>query len=592
MSTVKISELPLIPILNQDTTQTLIAGVDLVTGITGKMTTKVLATSLYSNDVLNVGNNSITFPGVIGQFAGHYDPYMQINIQNLDANGTADYVITGDTGTDTTNYLDLGFTNSLYDVNSPYNSLGTLIEPRSGYLYVQGTANSGNLVIGTTGSNTEIRFFVGGANTADVNAKITQNNLMLLNGTSLIYSDNTKQYTASAPWSDSNTGFSLANSSFAKANNSGNFANGAFTTANSAGVFANSAFQAANNVAATASSLSITLLNTQNYVNGVYTLSNTSATTLTATQSYANGAFGVANGAASYANGAFTKANNALANTSGTFGGDLFITGNANVGSHMVIANNNYDYSNTSLVKISGAIPAVVPPANPGYMLELVGINGTASRLVNTGYGSNAYALFAGRHANGTAASPTAVANNDVIARFSGSGHNGTAFTTTGQGRIDIVADEDFTTANNGSRIEFYNTIPKTNTVTKIASFNSNTVIFTGAVSPQKGFIWTPRIPAGNQTAITIDYSTDSIVRANLVADLTISHTNYTAGKVVDVWLTNNDNANHTVTHGCAALRSTNKSTTFTITSGSSAYVKFFSIDGDNANTFVTIIYQ
>ena len=50
MSTVKISELPVIPILNPDTTQTLVAGVDLVTGITGKMTAKVLATSLYSHD--------------------------------------------------------------------------------------------------------------------------------------------------------------------------------------------------------------------------------------------------------------------------------------------------------------------------------------------------------------------------------------------------------------------------------------------------------------------------------------------------------------------------------------------------------------
>jgi hypothetical protein len=43
------------------------------------------------------------------------------------------------------------------------------------------------------------------------------------------------------------------------------------------------------------------------------------------------------------------------------------------------------------------------------------------------------------------------------------------------------------------------------------------------------------------------------------------------------------------VTHGCAALRSTNKSTTATITAGSSMYLRYFSIDGDLANTFVSI---
>ena len=84
MSTVKISELPLIPILNSDTTQTLMLAVDLQTGLTGKMTTKILATSLYSNDVLNVGNNAVVLQNTVAQFAGHYNPFMQVNVQNFD----------------------------------------------------------------------------------------------------------------------------------------------------------------------------------------------------------------------------------------------------------------------------------------------------------------------------------------------------------------------------------------------------------------------------------------------------------------------------------------------------------------------------
>ena len=120
-------------------------------------------------------------------------------------------------------------------------------------------------------------------------------------------------------------------------------------------------------------------------------------------------------------------------------------------------------------------------------------------------------------------------------------------------------------------------------------SLNGDEAIFTGVVNPQKGFVYNPRVPAGNQTAITINYATDSMVKANLVADLTISHSNFLAGKVVEVWLVNTGGTSRTVTHGLTALNSTTNSTTFTIPSTSSAYLRFFSIDGDLANTFVTV---
>jgi hypothetical protein len=61
------------------------------------------------------------------------------------------------------------------------------------------------------------------------------------------------------------------------------------------------------------------------------------------------------------------------------------------------------------------------------------------------------------------------------------------------------------------------------------------------------------------------------------------------AGKVVEVWLTNTDGSNRTVTHGCSATNSSENSTTLTMASTSSAYLRYFSIDGDIANTFVAI---
>jgi hypothetical protein len=108
-------------------------------------------------------------------------------------------------------------------------------------------------------------------------------------------------------------------------------------------------------------------------------------------------------------------------------------------------------------------------------------------------------------------------------------------------------------------------------------------------VSPQKGFIYTPTIYQGAQTAITIDFSTTSLIKATLTADLTFTLTNYVYGKVVEVWLTNTGGNPRTITHGCSALNSTINSTTFTMSATSSAYLRYFSIDGDNANTFVAI---
>ena len=114
-------------------------------------------------------------------------------------------------------------------------------------------------------------------------------------------------------------------------------------------------------------------------------------------------------------------------------------------------------------------------------------------------------------------------------------------------------------------------------------------VTITGTVSPVKGFIYTPSILVGAQTAFTIDFSTTSLIKATLAADCTISLSNYIAGKVVEVWLTNTGGLTRTVTHGCSATNSSENATTFSIPGTSSAYLRYFSIDGDNANTFVAV---
>lgn len=564
MSTVKISELPAITRLNSNTANTLIVGVDIPTGVTGKINATVLAQSLYSNNVLNVGNNNVIFPGVIAQFVSNNESYLQVNLQNLKGNGSSDYVATADVGNDTVNYIDMGIAGSTDDdVSYP------IIKRLDGYLYVQGntaTTAGGNLLIGAITTHRDITFFQGGAEANNAVAKFVYNSGLHLLQKPLTFADGTTQ----------NTSFDAAATA----------ANTPSHVANSAALYANGAFIQAN------------------------------------TPSH------VANSAALYANGAFTKANNALANTSGTFGGNLTVSGNVTVlgttsstgpittgnlivagttsfsgnvtmnattyltgavtvNSTLVLANSNFSPTEAALTIT--ASNTVATPSNDGYMIHISGKTGVPSRIVADSYGANAYVVFAGRSARGTVTSPTALQANDIIARVSSNGYGTTKYQQFGVGRIDFVAAENFTDANTGSRIEFYNCPVGSNTLNKIATFNGDSVEFAGAVKPEKGFVFSPNVQS-TITSFGVDFTRDSLIKFNVTADATITLSNYVYGKVVEIWITNSGAQNRTITHGCLANNSTNKSTTFTITAGSCAHLRYFSIDGDQANTFVSII--
>jgi len=545
MSTVKISELPVITHLSSNTSNTLFVGVDIPSGVTGKIDATTLAHGLYSNNNLIVGNNNIVFPNTIAQFTGNSAIYLQVNQQNFTSTGSGDYVITADTGTNANSYIDLGLNNSGYS-DTDFSSMGAY----DGYLYVQGPStgsSQGNLVIGTASANANISVMVGGTKSENVALKFTKTGLTFSNTKYLTFGDGTTLSTSPAAM--------------------GVYANGAFVQANAAFLVANTPTHVANSAAI-----------------------------------YANGAF-------TQANSAYAKANNALANTTGTFAGDLTVTGNVTtlgtgnttvsgtlavsrnltVNGTLVMSNSNF-LATESAVTIK-ATANVATPSNDGYMLHISGKQNVSSRIVFDSYSitGNAYGLVAGRTARGTVDAPLAAANGDVLMRISGNGYGTTGFAPLGIARIDIIATENYTDAARGSRIEFYNIANGSNTLSKIASFNANSVTFTGQIEPQKGFVYTPRLPVGAQTAITINYSTDSMVKANLSADLTVSHSNFVAGKIVEVWLVNTGAQNRTITHGLSAINSTTKSTTFTITASSCAYMRFFSIDGDLANTFVTV---
>lgn len=661
MSTVKISELPTLPTLNRDTDQTLVAGVDLLSGITGKMTATVLAEGLYSHNVLNVGNTHVVFPNVVAQFVGESNNYVQINMENINANGSADIVITADVGDDATYYMDMGIN------NSNYNYAGyTYAQPLDGYLIMQGDdANTpgGNLVIGTTTIGKDISF-VNGSITGDqiVMKYVYEEGLHLLHNP-LFFADGTVQNTAPAPFAYSNSAYAKTNSAFLAANSAGSYANSAFgkanaayETANSAGAFANTAADAAATAriaAATADSKAVTA---GQYANSSFVVANNTL----GVDAFQNTNIGLA----------WTKANNALANTTGILDGALTVTGNVIIGETIVFKDNTemrYNPSaspatflissangiqvksgskvfgfgtdgnfsvprdlgvagNTSiqgdttitgnlvarsittsdlisfvgatspstnaLVEIIGSVDgAQVTPATDGYMLHVTGKDGISNKIVFDSFGTGAYPLVAGRSARGSANTPLATQNNDVLMRVSSGGYGNTGFIATGSAKLDFVAVENFTDATRGTEIQFWNTVPGTNTLNKIVTMNATHTEVAGYIKPAKGFIWYPRSYPAAQTAVSLSFVNDAVIKTEIAADMTVSFADHLAGKVVDMWITNTSGANRTVTHGCTALYSTTNDTVVVVPATSTVMLKYICFDETTANVHVAAIY-
>ncbi len=125
---------------------------------------------------------------------------------------------------------------------------------------------------------------------------------------------------------------------------------------------------------------------------------------------------------------------------------------------------------------------------------------------------------------------------------------------------------------------------------------NTSGVIFggnltvSGTIQINSGIVYTPNI-TNSVTALTIDFSKDTVRYATGTAGLTVSMTNYTSGKEVILWFVNNAGSTQTVTHGCLANNSTIKNTSFSMPSLSTAYLRYFSFDGTLSNTFVAITH-
>ena len=108
---------------------------------------------------------------------------------------------------------------------------------------------------------------------------------------------------------------------------------------------------------------------------------------------------------------------------------------------------------------IGNASGAYQPVINPSGMIHATGNDGQAARVTVDGFGSSIGAIFVGRHARGTAASPTTTLSGDVLARFSGLGYSRDGYFPVVGGvptSLEFQATENYSTSGAGSRAAFY----------------------------------------------------------------------------------------------------------------------------------------
>lgn len=214
-------------------------------------------------------------------------------------------------------------------------------------------------------------------------------------------------------------------------------------------------------------------------------------------------------------------------NTSVT--GALTVTGNINMNSNLTLVNSVV--SPRSSAVITGSTDGnLLLPQNNGVMLHITGQTGNPARFYLDGQGSGNYAAFVGRRYNGTATSPTTINSGDIVARFGATPYHANTAVNSGwptitTTRIDMLADETQTSANIGSRLEFYTTNTRTTTAVKKLTINTAGIVANANLFVSNTYVPSTATSGGAAGQISFDNSyvyiclgANNWKRANLAA--------------------------------------------------------------------------
>jgi hypothetical protein len=261
---------------------------------------------------------------------------------------------------------------------------------------------------------------------------------------------------------------------------------------------------------------------------------------------------------------------------------------------------------------IGSATGNLIPPGAPGAMLHITGNPGIPARVYLDGNGE--YASFVARRFNGNVAVPTQVLAGQDVLRI-----NTTAATDAGVGNVAMAqirttALENQTTTAQGSSITFTVTpigspanarvdvanITVANGVTATKFTTAGTVSATGNITGGNvtatnytGLVTHSIRNAGvvTGTTLTLNVTTDDIVKCTFTDAFTVAFSNIIAGRVITLIATNTSAGDtDIITAGISAVN-TQGDSTLTVTQQTTAVITYYSLDGDVGNIYASTVY-
>ena len=136
--------------------------------------------------------------------------------------------------------------------------------------------------------------------------------------------------------------------------------------------------------------------------------------------------------------------------------GGVGMTGNLNVGANVTIIGSTPTNGRSAVEIIGNPGGSTLGPNTTGVMLHVTGQPNNPARVYVDGQGNGQYGAYIGRQYNGSTGSATATLQNNVVARFGATPYTSTGWPTISTTRIDMVADENQTSTNRGSRMDFF----------------------------------------------------------------------------------------------------------------------------------------
>jgi len=336
----------------------------------GTATNQGLGQSWANPAALFFGNSAVN-PGPAG------NRFYQVNLQNLDALGSGDFVVTADDGNDGSNYVSFGVNGSQW--NDPTYPAG---KAHDGFVYVTG----GNLNIQS--DTNDIQFYLGNISVPQVT--ITAGNVIqFAHNTVIRFTDGTIQSTAFG--GNTNVAAINANVTAANAAITALQANASSQALDINNLFANAAAQASSIITLTANAASqATALNSINANIGAYqTFANSNAASQTTSINLINANVAAANlNITSMLANATTQAlelNNLQSNAQSQQGNIIALQSNSATQAVQInLLNSNLTAANTNITSLTSNA------ATQGLQIGLINANLTAANLNITTLQSNA----------------------------------------------------------------------------------------------------------------------------------------------------------------------------------------------------------